>query len=258
VQVRRAKLPRDHREDTEAHQDMKALRALLTNIVDYAGLYPPAGLDMTTAVLNYASYAESLDAWMLGRFIVPAARLGELEGEFARIDTTSTSAVRLMALCGASRPTSMRCGRSTLRTRRHFPSTRSRRSSRRRRQSIGGGAHRGEFELFEAPSAPTLDRRCGDGTGRTNANSHGRCRRIISSADDVVRFMRGASTPACASATAGLHHPLRANIPSHEASSPSGVMYGHRTSFAAAAIAHGLSDDDASDTREAIRVRSSR
>ena len=33
---------------------MKALRALLTNIVDYAGLYPPAGLDMTTAVLNYA------------------------------------------------------------------------------------------------------------------------------------------------------------------------------------------------------------
>jgi hypothetical protein len=79
---------------------MKALRALLTNIVDYAGLYPPAGLDMTTAVLNYASYAESLDAWMLGRFIVPAARLGELEGEFARIDTTMPLPMRLSVVLG--------------------------------------------------------------------------------------------------------------------------------------------------------------
>ena len=39
-------------------QSMKALRALLTGIVDYAGLFPPAALDMTTAVRNYASYAD--------------------------------------------------------------------------------------------------------------------------------------------------------------------------------------------------------
>lgn len=55
-----------------------AVRALLAGIVDYAGLFPPAGLDMRSAVANYARYLASEDAWALGRFVVPAARLDEL------------------------------------------------------------------------------------------------------------------------------------------------------------------------------------
>ena len=35
---------------------MSALRPLLAGIVDYAGLFPPAGLDMATAIRNYAEY----------------------------------------------------------------------------------------------------------------------------------------------------------------------------------------------------------
>jgi hypothetical protein len=56
-----------------------SLRALLGGIVDYAGLFPPAKLDMPTTVANYARYLDGDDAWMLGRLIVPAARLDELE-----------------------------------------------------------------------------------------------------------------------------------------------------------------------------------
>ena len=37
--------------------EVSALRALLDGIVDYAGLFPPAALDMSTAVRNYASYS---------------------------------------------------------------------------------------------------------------------------------------------------------------------------------------------------------
>src|SRR5271154_2009055 len=53
--------------------------ALLRGLIDYAGLFPPASCGMATAVANYEAYLRSEDAWMLGRFIVPVARLGEVE-----------------------------------------------------------------------------------------------------------------------------------------------------------------------------------
>lgn len=54
---------------------MTAIRALLAGLVDYAGLFPPAALNMPSAVRRYAEYAASDDAWILGRFVVPAAHL---------------------------------------------------------------------------------------------------------------------------------------------------------------------------------------
>ncbi len=56
-----------------------ALRTLLTNIIDYAGLFPPAALPLDAAIHNYADYLKSPDRWMLARFICPAARLHELK-----------------------------------------------------------------------------------------------------------------------------------------------------------------------------------
>lgn len=56
-----------------------ALRTLLSGLIDYAGLFPPAGLGMAEAVRNYDTYVRGEHAWMLGRFIVPAARLAEYE-----------------------------------------------------------------------------------------------------------------------------------------------------------------------------------
>ena len=58
-------------------------RAFLAGLVDYAGLFPPAALDLAPAARNFATYRGGADAWMLGRFIVPAGRLDEL-GEHAR------------------------------------------------------------------------------------------------------------------------------------------------------------------------------
>ncbi len=58
---------------------MKAsLRALLTGILDYAGLFPPAKLPLEQAIRNYARFRNEPEAWMLGRFVCPAARLAEL------------------------------------------------------------------------------------------------------------------------------------------------------------------------------------
>lgn len=55
-----------------------SLAALLTGLIDYAGLFPPSRLPLEEAVPNYAAYRRSADAWMLGRFICPAARLADL------------------------------------------------------------------------------------------------------------------------------------------------------------------------------------
>ncbi len=54
-----------------------SIRALLTEIVDYAGLFPPSALSMPEAVGNYAAYKNSIYNWMLGRFVVPVSRLDE-------------------------------------------------------------------------------------------------------------------------------------------------------------------------------------
>jgi len=53
----------------------RAERILLQEIVDYAGLFPPAALAMPAAVRNYAHYRASGAGWMLGRFVCAAAAL---------------------------------------------------------------------------------------------------------------------------------------------------------------------------------------
>ncbi len=55
----------------------QSFQHFMNGLVDYAGLFPPARLDMSSAVENYALYRSETLAWMLGRFICPAARLAE-------------------------------------------------------------------------------------------------------------------------------------------------------------------------------------
>jgi len=57
---------------------MNAIESLLAGLIDYAGLYPPAGLDMHPALRNYLSYASGKQAHTLGRFLVDINRLPEL------------------------------------------------------------------------------------------------------------------------------------------------------------------------------------
>ncbi|MGD0485198.1 MAG: hypothetical protein ABSB58_11205 [Gemmatimonadales bacterium] len=62
-----------------------AAGALMARLIDYAGLFPPAGLGMEPAVAAYAAHRRSADAWMLGRFVVPVAHLVEFEEVLARL-----------------------------------------------------------------------------------------------------------------------------------------------------------------------------
>jgi hypothetical protein len=55
------------------------LAALLGKSLDYAGMFPPAGLNLEAAVRRLASYLSGPEAWILSRFVCPAGRLKELE-----------------------------------------------------------------------------------------------------------------------------------------------------------------------------------
>lgn len=63
----------------------ESLRALLSRIIDYAGLFPPAKLSMAETVENYAKYLKSPEGWMMGRLVVPVSRLEEFEKEAASL-----------------------------------------------------------------------------------------------------------------------------------------------------------------------------
>ncbi|MFQ3593896.1 MAG: hypothetical protein SNJ82_12015 [Gemmataceae bacterium] len=56
----------------------ESLRALLSGLIDYAGMFPPAKLPLGEAVVNHLTYRRGDEAWMLGRFVLPVARLQEL------------------------------------------------------------------------------------------------------------------------------------------------------------------------------------
>ena len=63
-----------------------SLRALLTRAIDYAGLFPPANLELEPALRNYAEYIRGRDAWMLGPFILPVAEFDAAARDISQFD----------------------------------------------------------------------------------------------------------------------------------------------------------------------------
>lgn len=63
----------------DATEIARPLRWLLYRLMDYAGLFPPAKLGMAPTVSSYAKHLAGPHGWMVGRLIIPAARLDEFE-----------------------------------------------------------------------------------------------------------------------------------------------------------------------------------
>ena len=76
------------------------LRALLRNLIDYAGMFPPASLTREAAVAKYRGYRGSEHAWMLGRFVVSATQVDEmpeeLDGCFAVLSDADLTGANLI------------------------------------------------------------------------------------------------------------------------------------------------------------------
>ena len=88
-----------------------SLRALLDGLIDYAGLFPPATLPLDDAAARYARYRSGPDAWMLGRFILPAARLGELTPHLGRFATGTPLRLSVIAPSAEALPEAVAAAR---------------------------------------------------------------------------------------------------------------------------------------------------
>ena len=64
---------------------MSAARALFSGLIDHAPLFPPASLPLEEALEDHRRALASPHSWMVARFVCPASRLAELDGEPLRL-----------------------------------------------------------------------------------------------------------------------------------------------------------------------------
>jgi len=83
---------------------MSAIRSLMAGMIDYAGLFPPAALDMKAVVANYSEYASGQETWALGRLIVPVGRLSEFTDVFNEVCCDERERAWLLSVIGTSDP----------------------------------------------------------------------------------------------------------------------------------------------------------
>ncbi len=220
-----------------------SLRILLAGLVDYAGLFPPASLSMADVATNYAAYGASSDASMLGRLVVPVARLGELTAAMAVDDRTARGTWRISALATDDHPhdAAQISAWNVSNTRAVVDSVELRASSA---SMIADAVHafQAVTVFVEVPLAGDTSSHL-DAIQRAGARAKIRTGGVTTDAfpasRDIAGFLRACADRHLAfKATAGLHHPLRNSYRlTYAADAPRGEMFGFLNVFLAAAFA---------------------
>jgi hypothetical protein len=182
-----------------------SLQALLSNLIDYAGLYPPAALPLHEVAEKYEAYRASPHAWMLNRVVLPHAKLA---------DAPLADGWRITLLVDGE-PGPLPPQVETLETKQ---------------------AHGLSLPTYcEAP----IEQVSG---AFAKVRTDGLTPYAIPVPEAIADFLHGAAQRRLPfKATAGLHHPIRSLRPlTYAADSPRAVMHGFVNVFVAAAFAwHG-------------------
>jgi len=236
---------------TRAASVAPALHALLERVVDYAGLFPPAGLSMHDAVTEYAAQRRSPNAWMLGRFVVPVGRLNELVREADGVRRDGEEAWPLSALVSAdpagdadfirafNKRHSGRLGVESVELRAATPEAiqwalaQMDHTLERYVEISIDGDPRASLDVMQRHGA-RAKARTGGVTPDLFPPPLALARFIVACAELGVPFK----------ATAGLHHPLRGEQRlTYEHDAPSATMFGFLGVFVAAALARNGADE---------------
>ena len=235
------------------------LHALVGRLVDYAGMFPPASLWLPAAAERYAAYRRGPSAWMLGRFVVPAGRLGELSEVAAALLPDSAQAIpwHISALVGpdATRDLSevatfnARHAAGAGAGRALVDSLETRVATPEAVPGIAAALPAGvpcAFELpLEAEPGPFVTA-IGKVHGVAKARLGGVVPAAVPPVDLVARWIASAAAQGVPiKATAGLHHALRAHRAlTYETDAPAAVMHGFLNVFVAACVAHAAFASD--------------
>jgi hypothetical protein len=235
------------------------LRALVAGVVDYAGLFPPAGLSMEEAVAGYASCLASPDAWVLGRFVVPTTRLDELSAAAAPHTMLRTEPWRLSALVGDDTSGEMariRAFNAAHAARLLVDVAELRPSSLAALDSVVGALSANVTTFVEVPVSeePREWLRAVKRAGaRAKVRTGGVTAGAFPTSPQLARFIvRCAEVGVPFKATAGLHHPLRGQQKlTYAADAPSATMFGFVNVFLAGAFAlTGMSAQEVAELLE--------
>jgi hypothetical protein len=218
-------------------EEMSAIGTLLEGLFDYAGLYPPARLDMRTAVRNYLDYRNGEHAAALGRFVVDLDHVPDLREKASNLSRE----IRLSAI---ALPTTEWDGLS-----RFVDDGLQVEAIEIKAESAAEieYAHR-RFPpnvtiFFEIPinaHGPELI----DAISRVGARAKLRMGGIVAeafpTAPQIAKSLKALADRSIAfKATAGLHHPIRSTHPFNgTANSDAGKMHGFINLCCAAALLH--------------------
>ncbi len=183
-----------------------SLRALLEGFIDYAGLYPPAKVPLDQAMKNYESYRSGQYAWMLRWFVLGAAELaalpGKAEGKFSVLcdsDEARATTIESTSVIQTTRPTYCEVSLANL------------------------------DQLDKIKEAKLF----------AKIRTGGLKPEAIPTPEAVAAFIKGCAVRKLPfKATAGLHHPIRAEQAlTYEENSPRAVLHGFINVLMAAAFA---------------------
>lgn len=186
-----------------------ALKTLLSGFIDYAGLFPPAKVELTKALANYQEYRQGEYSWMLRWFVIGSNEIDNVPEPFngclavlAEADSCRAATVESTAVIKANHPV-----------------------------------------YCEVPlnNLPMLDAVKGSGNFAKIRTGGLKPEAIPAPADVAAFILACADRKLPFKATAGLHHPIRSEQPlTYEANAPRAVMHGFINVLMAAAFAwHG-------------------
>lgn len=227
----------------------RSLKALLEGLIDYSGFAPPAGLPVAEMVRNFAGYRSGDHAWLLGRSILPLAKMAEYESALAGLGDRETKAPwRLSALTTGNLAADVTAieqfnqryeGRATIdavELKAESP------AAIRALRPIVPAALQAFVEIPVGDELADLTAALAASGLRAKMRTGGLTADGIPSTDSVARFIvacRAARIPF--KFTAGMHAPLRSvRRLTYAPDSPTALMHGFVNAFMASALAqHG-------------------
>jgi len=250
---------------------MRSIETLLERILDYAGLFPPADLEMSQAVARYNDYRNGPDSWMLGRFICPVTRLSEFERNARAYLAYDLDAPpwKVSALAGPELDSDLaqinefnsRHALDANEGRVFIDTIELKASSVDEIERLLRRMHPTLTVYVEIPLTGNVDELVGaiarEGV-RAKIRSGGITPEAFPGTPELVNFIaKCASLRVPFKATAGLHHPIRAvQRLTYEPDSPFGLMHGFLNVFLASAyLTFGIRDAEAIELLEETSIK---
>ena len=221
-----------------------AVATLLEGLVDYAGLFPPAALEMEQAVACYARYRHAADHAMLGRFVLPAARIDAFVAAVDRLPhgaPTPREPWACAVLASAADAPAIAAVAARVGGCLRLDVIEAKASDVSEIEAIAaafGPAVTVYVEVSAASDpAPLIAALARHGL-RAKLRTGGVTADAFPTPAEVLRFLVACHASGVAfKATAGLHHPLRGEYPlTYAPESPRATMYGFLNVFLAAAF----------------------